>query len=378
MKVKSKKRWKKFLSNFTLLILSIVVSLIVLEFLVRIFYPQKLYFNITQWDEYVGFKFIPNSENYTEHIDYKMHVKINSHGLRDREIDYYKPANTIRIGVFGDSFTYGEGVQNDETYPKQLEKLFSENLEIKNSGKQVEVLNFGIGKSGTSHQLAIYQSEGIKYELDYIIIGFYGSNDFRDNLTGVFYLRDNELIHNPTAYSSIRKIQNTVNRIPGYIWASSNSHLVNLLKTTATIYDDKKRRKNVKTVNVQDQAIKDEALNKKKIEITCRLFEEFKIETENNNDSLMVLNFPKKEHKLLIDPMNETGIPSYIDLTDSVINRLQKNNVRVIDLVPVFMELPTEDYYFEHDGHMNPHGHELIAREVYQSLLPEILFFVNK
>lgn len=68
----------------------------------------------------------------------------------------------------------------------------------------------------------------------------------------------------------------------------------------------------------------------------------------------------------------------YIDLTDSVINRLQKNNVRVIDLVPVFMELPTEDYYFEHDGHMNQHGHELIAREVYQSLLPEILFFVNK
>jgi hypothetical protein len=114
----SKKPFPKRLIVLLIVIVSLLSSLFLCEVILRFFYPQRLYYNISQWDPYVGFTYIPNIEGYSKTADYEMYVKINSRGLRDREFPFEKPANTLRIGVFGDSFTFGEGVQNDEAYPK--------------------------------------------------------------------------------------------------------------------------------------------------------------------------------------------------------------------------------------------------------------------
>ena len=150
---------KSWLQNIFLIAVSLCFALLLGEVVARIFFPQDLRFNVTQWDEYTGFWHIPNIEGITKHRDYLMKVKINSKGLRAREYEYVKSANTIRIAVFGDSFTFGEGVQNDETYPAQLEKLFKANRSINSQGRKVEVINFGVGKTGTSHQYALYKKE---------------------------------------------------------------------------------------------------------------------------------------------------------------------------------------------------------------------------
>ena len=47
------------------------------------------------------------------------------------------PASAARIACVGDSYTYGWGVELDESYPKQLEKCLS-------SHAPREVLNFGV------------------------------------------------------------------------------------------------------------------------------------------------------------------------------------------------------------------------------------------
>ena len=161
-----------FLKNGAITLVSIVVTLLMLEMMVRVFSPQELRLNFSQWDEYVGFINIPGAEGATVHQDYRMTVSINSKGLRDREIDYPKANNTYRIGIFGDSFTFGEGVQNNETYPKLLENLLNADERLNAFGKKMEVLNFGIGKTGTSHQYAFYRKEGKKYHLDLVIVGF--------------------------------------------------------------------------------------------------------------------------------------------------------------------------------------------------------------
>ena len=43
--------------------------------IVRIFYPQKLRFNVSQWDNYVGFVNIPNIEGYTKTEEFNIFVK---------------------------------------------------------------------------------------------------------------------------------------------------------------------------------------------------------------------------------------------------------------------------------------------------------------
>ena len=151
-----------YLKSIGLFIFSVVLTLLVLDGLVRIFSPQDLRLNFTQWDEYVGFVNIPGIEGTTVHSDYVMKVHINSRCLRDREFDYQKEPGTYRIGVFGDSFTFGEGVQNNQAFPKLLEDLLRADEQVGGAGRKIEVLNFGIGKTGTSHQYALYRKEGNK------------------------------------------------------------------------------------------------------------------------------------------------------------------------------------------------------------------------
>lgn len=378
MKITTKKKIQGKIIKISLIIFSLIFSIIFCEIIVRIFFPQKLLFNISQWDQYVGFTNIPNIEGYSETEDFKMHMKINSHGLRDREYEYHKPLNTLRLGVFGDSFTFGEGVQNNETYPKYLENLFQMNKNIKNLGVDVEVLNFGIGKTGTSHQLAFYQKEGQKYNLDIVIIGFFSGNDFEDNWGGVFYLKNNELVHNPTAYSSIRKIQKIVYHIPFYRWASTHSHLVNLLRKTATIYDDQIRTQEAKNSNVNNHASDSSSNINEKIQLTWRLLEKFKNETKCNNSDLLLANFPHRHQKILSHYSYKEEIPINVKMCDKLLKIIKDHNIMLLDLVPVFSKLPTSPYYFEHDNHMTRLGHQIIASSIYKFILPDIFFLISQ
>jgi lysophospholipase L1-like esterase len=358
-----------FLKNTAVFLLSIIVTLLISEAMVRMFSPQDLRLNFSQWDEYVGFVNIPGIEGTTVHTDYQMTVHINSKGLRDREIDYKKEKNTYRIGVFGDSFTFGEGVQNNETYPKLLENLLNADEQLSVSGKRIEVLNFGIGKTGTSHQYAYYQKEGRKYDLDLVIIGFLGANDFKDNLLGVFKLENGQLIHVPSAYSSIRRMQTIVYYFPFYRWLTAHSHLANLVRKQATVLDDNSRATAIMKSNAEgEMGAENERLA---VAITREFLTEFVREAKQDGAELILVNLPAKEEKpFTASGKNETHVLLY--------NRLEKDlneipELEIVDLTPVFAKLPVAPYYFPHDGHMTPAGLQLVAMEIKDYLKPRLI-----
>jgi lysophospholipase L1-like esterase len=360
--------WKTRLGNLALVIVSLAIALLLAEFIVRTFYPQRLYFNVSQWDPYVGFTMIPGIEGYSKTDEFEMHIKINSRGLRDREIAYRKPDNTYRIGIFGDSFTFGEGVQNDEAFPKVLERLFAGDGEHVGRAPNIEVINFGIGKTATSHQLAFYRKEGQKYDLDMVIVAFLSGNDFGGNWGSVFYLEDDELVHNPTAYSSIRKIQKFVYSIPFYRWLAQNSHVVNLARKYATIYDDRRRtRQGAKKVTPDQQS----DIQERQVYLTFRLFEQFRDEAEADGSRFLVVNLPAKGQKPPAGYARETA-PPYVYQCAKLLPQLESAGIRVLNLVQVFADLPAEKYYFLQDGHMNAEGNERLAEEIYKDIRAEL------
>jgi hypothetical protein len=256
-----------------------------------------------------------------------------------------------------------------------LERLFRENPEIRQSGMNIEVINFGIGKTGTSHQLALYEKEGKKYQLDVVMLGFLSVNDFIDNWNGVYYLQNDSLIHNAAAYSSIRKIQGVLNHIPFYKWASTHSHLVNLVKKAATIYDDKNRAKKNSSLSAGNQVLDIPEIEHKKLDLTLRLIERFRTEANENGSSFLVVNLPDKDHKAILN----TGVekPSYLVSCDSLNTHLRAEGFEVLDMFPVFMKLPTEPYYFAQDGHMNPKGQAVLAAGIYHDELPDIMKLIS-
>ncbi len=104
-------------------------------------------------------------------------IKINSQGFRDSEYAIEKPENVYRIIVFGDSFTFGLGVENNETYPEQLEILLNRENE-----KKFEVLNFGFYGHTLIKEVAYLEAKALNYSPDLIIIGITLANDFKQTI----------------------------------------------------------------------------------------------------------------------------------------------------------------------------------------------------
>lgn len=87
-----------------------------------------------------------------------------------------KSKNTIRIGTFGDSFTHGDEVHSEASYPSHLQELFKKKL----SSQKIEILNFGVGSHGFQQQFFIWEKYSKHYEIDYILYGPRGLYPDRD------------------------------------------------------------------------------------------------------------------------------------------------------------------------------------------------------
>ena len=95
----------------------------------------------------------------------------NDAGLRSqREYSQQPLPHTLRIALFGDSFTAGEEVNDDETWGHQLE------LELNQAGIRTEVLNFGVSGYGMDQALLRWRHQGQQYAPDIVIFGFQPTN----------------------------------------------------------------------------------------------------------------------------------------------------------------------------------------------------------
>jgi lysophospholipase L1-like esterase len=102
----------------------------------------------------------------------------NADGLRDRDFAIPKPPGTYRILVLGDSFTWGVGLDVEDTIPKQLEAA----LKGTTAGT-VEVINASVPGMNTVNELAMLKENGLKYEPDMILLVYLLNDiDFKPEL----------------------------------------------------------------------------------------------------------------------------------------------------------------------------------------------------
>lgn len=95
-------------------------------------------------------------------------VEHNSLGFRDREFPVQKPAGEYRVMALGDSFTYGSGVQLQDTWPKVLEQLLQ-----KERKEPVLVINGGFA-CGTFTPAGFdtwMEKDGLEFGPDMVIVG---------------------------------------------------------------------------------------------------------------------------------------------------------------------------------------------------------------
>lgn len=116
-------------------------------------------------DANTGWTFQPNA------ILFDGRLTTNSIGMRSaREFSETPAADTIRIAAFGDSFTAGTDVDDNEVWTQVLETaLFERRI-------RAEVLNFGVGGYGMDQAYLRWQNIGKGLSADIIIFGFQPEN----------------------------------------------------------------------------------------------------------------------------------------------------------------------------------------------------------
>ena len=115
---------------------------------------------VLRYHEVFGQWHVANLRAYVPHERGYFVVKTNRDGMRsNRDHDYENASGRARVLVFGDSFTAGEGVNNEERFSDRLEALLG----------NAQVLNFGLDGSGTDQQALILERLGGKFERDLIL-----------------------------------------------------------------------------------------------------------------------------------------------------------------------------------------------------------------
>jgi lysophospholipase L1-like esterase len=98
----------------------------------------------------------------------------NRLGFRGRDIEIPKPAERTRVVCLGGSTTYGDGTDDDHTYPALLEQ---ELLKAR-PGRDIEVINAGVLSYTTAETLPNLAFRCLDFEPDVIVL-YEGINDVR-------------------------------------------------------------------------------------------------------------------------------------------------------------------------------------------------------
>jgi lysophospholipase L1-like esterase len=102
----------------------------------------------------------------------KSRFSINSLGIRGEEIKLQKEPGWKRILVVGDSFTFGYGVSDEDTYVAMLGRMIKEHY----PGSRVQTLNLGVSAYSAVQETAVVKYKAAKFQPDLLIIG-YALND---------------------------------------------------------------------------------------------------------------------------------------------------------------------------------------------------------
>ena len=149
-----------------------------LEGALRLFWPHDFPFfaGIFVEDPAVGLRHIPLARSrMASGTSGTVAVRINSRGYRGREYPWNRPAG-FRILGLGDSFAFGFGVEEDDTYLARLERALTD--------RQVEVINAGLAGMGPDNEVRLLAADGQGLRPDLVLLGFFVGNDLMDVLTG--------------------------------------------------------------------------------------------------------------------------------------------------------------------------------------------------
>ncbi|MCX8037600.1 MAG: SGNH/GDSL hydrolase family protein [Candidatus Sumerlaeia bacterium] len=161
----------KVLARSALVVGGTLVGLLLLEIFFRLFFPQVMLTPRYDYLPEIGIINFPGVKmQHRRPGVFHFTYTTNAERYRGELIPFDDVSE--KIVVLGDSFAFGYGVEDDETFSARLER---------NLGGRYRVVNLGNGGWGLTHQIVRYLTFGAKYHPKIVILQFC-KNDPEDNL----------------------------------------------------------------------------------------------------------------------------------------------------------------------------------------------------
>lgn len=341
---------KILLQRFLLFLGSVALALFIAEGMVRLFVrvplgtpyvmenPDTIYWNKPN---------VTGRHDSPGEFDYIFHT--NSRGLRSPEVSMDR-ADRPRILCLGDSFTFGIGGGDDESWPMQLKRFLPDS--------NTEILNAGVMGWGLAEYWIWLKLQGVLYRPDLVIVACHAS-DWENAGNGLVTLdTQGDLQRHPVVRRDIGRLKRLTRWIPFYDTLMSHSALANYLKQIVIRVTRQGTTQSPASTPLEDPVQRLAPLNEallRKIESECASI----------HARLLMVYIPKYE---ALDPSTDSDTLSR-QFHDEMKLWTQKHAILFFDTTPFLQEALKREggvsaIYHLIDGHCKPAGYAVIAQSI--------------
>ncbi len=300
-------------------------------------------------DPELGWFHLPGARGVFSRPEFSHRVTINAVGFRDTDwlpsVTSGRRARRFRIAVFGDSFAWGHGVEDEEIFSRILRDLLP----------GVEVWNLGVSGYSTDQELLLFRRVGRDLEADLVLV-LLARNDFEGNVSAAWWNYPKPLFVEKGGRLELANVpvpEPTAWRC-AVTAARRRSALVN---GVFTVLGDR----GIVAWPAQEG-------REGQIRMTLRLLEAFAAEAAEAGSEFAVALVPTRAF------VYREEVPELEALRYDAVKRWgRERGLQVLDLVPAFREAFLDRgalLHYEKDGHWDAAGHRLAA-ETLAVMLPE-------
>jgi len=369
---------RKHLLPLGTLILSVLLSLLAAEVVIRAARPQPRLV-ITPGGFYTTdppgrYRLSPGYRGRIyNRAEYDNEIRINTEGLRGEESGQQREGLTRLLSI-GDSFVFGVGVEDFETFTAVIADRLVE------QGIPAEGLNAGIPAFGVPDAVSWLSRHGIDLRPDVVILSIFQGNDLVDASPDreEILIVDGLLVPGKSAggikawlyrHSHLYVLVKGLFEQPLLLPLRAKLGLgepwkVRVLREEFGVYRNEATTELRPAIQATDQALGDLvslAAERGFAVIAILIPSEIQVDPERWRSGLASLDLSSEEY----DPQVPTQI--FTDL-------LNRHSIPTLDLGPVFARglAAGEDLYFRLDRHWTKQGHELAADAIGSFLTPRL------
>jgi hypothetical protein len=174
-------RAKRIAQNLAVAAVAAIIAGLAMEGAVRIAFPDwaprtARLTDFWRYDARYGWSHIPGATGTFRSYGIDTKVVINAKGYRGPEVSYDRNPGRSRVLFLGDSYTWGYGVNLEDTFASRLEKFIP----------GLETVNLSVSGYATDQEMLVYRDEGHKYRADLVVV-VVADNDSLGNARTVEY-----------------------------------------------------------------------------------------------------------------------------------------------------------------------------------------------